>query len=510
MKRTRAWTFGAASYAVAAVAALGAASRAVSSAASSTASRAASSTASRTALRADQGDDQRAGRGAEQAADASAHASAPAGLEGRPAAGETSALQARIDAARSGDTVVVGPGAYEGDLVLDRPLRLVGQGRPRLVGSGSGSVVRIRAPDVTIEGFDVDGRGGGDLGRDSSGIHVAAPRAMIRDCRIERALFGIYLREADSARVEGTTIRGIPGKAPGEKGSGIHVWNTHGFRLVRNTIVDARDGLYIQSSSGGAIFHNTVREVRYGIHYMFSDENVFEDNTFENGAAGAAIMYSKRIVFRRNQFLRNRGFASVGLLFKACDDVVAEDNLVADNARGLFLEGSYRNQFRRNVIAGSDVGIVLYDSCAGNRFEGNSFFGNMTPLTLVGKRTDTIFEGNYWSDNDEPDLDGDGRSDRPYRLSSAFDHFRGNLTAADLLSGGPAAAALAAAERAFPILQMVAAQDTAPLVRPPELAKVPHPSPRARRLRLSGVGGSIGALVCGSAVLIAGGRKGGA
>ena len=146
-----------------------------------------------------------------------------------------------------------------------------------------------------------------------------------------------------------------------------------------------RDGLYIQSSSQGFIRGNRVRDLRYGLHYMFSDDNVFEDNLFENGAAGTALMYSHRITFRRNRFLHNRGFASVGLLFKACDDVIAEDNLIADNARGIFLEGSYRNVFRRNVIAESDMAIVLYDSCAGNRFDGNSFVGNLTPLQLVGQ-----------------------------------------------------------------------------------------------------------------------------
>ncbi len=104
-----------------------------------------------------------------------------------------------------------------------------------------------------------------------------------------------------------------------------------------------RDGFYIQSSSHGVIRGNTARDLRYGLHYMFTDDNLFEDNTFENGAAGTAIMYSKRIVFRRNRFLHNRGFASVGLLFKACEDVTAESNLIADNARGIFLEGSYRN-----------------------------------------------------------------------------------------------------------------------------------------------------------------------
>jgi len=439
--------------------------------------------------------------------DAAGHASAPGTLEGRPAGHETSPLQARLDAAPGGATIEVPPGVYEGDLLIDRPVRLVGLGRPRLVGSGRGSVVRVRADDVTIEGFDVDGRGGGNLGRDSSGIHIAARRGRVRDCRIDRALFGIYLREADGARVEQCTIRGIPGKDPGEKGSGIHVWNTRGFTLAGNTVTDARDGFYIQSSPGGVIVRNAVRDVRYGIHYMFSDDNRFEDNTFENGAAGAALMYSKQILFRRNAFVRNRGFASVGLLFKACDDVVAEDNLIADNARGIFLEGSYRNVLRRNLIAGSDVAIVLYDSCGGNRIEDNVFVGNMTPLTLVGKRTDTAFEGNYWSENDEPDLDGDGRSDRPYPLGSVFDHFRGNLTAADLMSVGPAAAAVAAAERAFPVLQGVAVFDPSPRVRPLELRDVPASATRAGRADAAGLVVSLGALAGGGMALLAGRRR---
>jgi nitrous oxidase accessory protein len=344
---------------------------------------------------------------------------------------------------------------------------------------------------VTIEGFDIDGRGGGDLGRDSSGIHGAAARVTVRDCRIRQSLFGVYLREAPDSVVEKSFVRGIPGKAPGEKGSGIHVFGTEGFRFTGNEVVDARDGFYIQSSSKGRIEGNVARDLRYGLHYMWADDNVFEDNLFENNAAGAVVMYSHRIEFRRNRFLRNRGFASVGLLLQSCDDLVAEDNLMADNARGIFLEGSHRNLFRRNVVAQSDAAIVLYASSSGIRFEGNSFVGNLTPLTLVGKRPDAVFVGNYWSEHEAPDLDGDGRSDLPYRLTSVFDHFRSNLTAADLFSQGFAADALGVAERAFPILQPVEVVDAAPLARPPELLNVPAPMSRAGGVSAGGVASSL-------------------
>jgi nitrous oxidase accessory protein len=124
-------------------------------------------------------------------------------------------------------------------------------------------------------------------------------------------------------------------------------------------------------------------------------------------------------------------------------------------------------------------------------FEGNSFVGNLTPLLLVGRRTDTDFDGNYWTGNDEPDLDGDGRSDRPYRLSTVFDHFRGNLTAADLFVDSFASAALGVAERAFPVLQPVQAEDRAPLARPPVLSDVPQPDGAKPRADAVGMAGSV-------------------
>ena len=253
-----------------------------------------------------------------------------------------------------------------------------------------------------------------------------------------------------------------------------------------------RDGFYIQSSSHGFIAHNTARDLRYGLHYMFSDDNVFEDNVFENGAAGTALMYSRRITFRRNRFLHNRGFASVGLLLKACDDVLAEDNLIADNARGIFLEGSYRNRFRRNIVAESDTAIVLYDSVGGERLRGQLVRRQPDAADRSsGRRTDTRFDGNYWSDNDEPDLDGDGRSDRPYRLSSVFDHLRSNLTAADLMTPGFAAAALGVAERTFPVLDPIPVVDRAPLARPPALPDVPRARATPRQASARGLAVSL-------------------
>jgi nitrous oxidase accessory protein len=153
----------------------------------------------------------------------------------------------------------------------------------------------------------------------------------------------------------------------------------------------------------------------------------------------------------------------------------------------------------------SDMALVIYDSSGANVFEGNAFIGNLSPLSLSGRRTDTRFTRNYWSDHREPDLDGDGIADRPYRLSNVFDHLRGNLTAADLFSQSAAAAALGAAERAFPVLDPIPVVDEQPLARPPRLPDVPGQSVSARsHPAASGISPLL--LFLGCAVLAAGAK----
>lgn len=411
-------------------------------------------------------------------------------------------IQQQIDAAEPGARIEIPAGRYRGELIVRRSVHLVGVGRPLLLPGTDRSVVIVTAPDVTVEGLDIDGEKRGDLSRDASAILTAAPRTVIRECRVRNTLFGIYLKESPGSRVERCEIRGIPERPAGEKGSGIHVWNTDGFTLIANDIKDVRDGLYIQASPHGVIRGNKARDLRYGLHYMNSDDNTFEENVFENGDAGTAIMYSRHLTFRRNSFVRNRGFASVGLLLKSCDDVVAEHNLIADNARGVFIEGSDAIAIRENVIAQSDVALIVFASTSRTTIEGNTFVGNLSPLSLVGRRTDTIVRGNYWSENDSPDLEGDGITDQPYRLTSLFDHFRGNLTAADLFSRSLSMSALAAAERAFPVLETTPVADARPLAHPPNLP-VPREDDVARRQ--SAPLGLVGAAAaCGLGLLLLG------
>ena len=286
-------------------------------------------------------------------------------------------------------------------------------------------------------------------------------------------LYGIYLYRSSGNAIQRNRIRGRPELASGERGAGLHLWDSHHNKLEDNVISEQRDGMYIQSCSGNEIRRNRVFNLRYGLHYMNSNQNVFEDNLFSDNVAGAAIMYSNRIEFRRNAFVRNRGFSSFGILFQDCDELVAEENFIVDNATGIFMEALRNTTFRRNTIANNDVAMQMFASSDANVFTENNFIDNLNPLLVIGRKTTTKWSaggrGNFWSEYDAYDLDQDGRGDVPFKIQNIFQYMEGNYPRLRLYLDSPAARAMAAAEMTFPILKGSSEIDNAPLMKPIEL-----------------------------------------
>jgi nitrous oxidase accessory protein len=377
-------------------------------------------------------------------------------------------VHAAIAAARVGDTVVVRRGTYEGNLVLDKPLTLQGVDRPILRGSGKSSVLVVTAQGCVISGFVIE-HSGGDLTREDSGILLKSNNNKIEDNELHDVLYGIYLFGSSENTLRRNVIRGRAGLESGERGAGLHLWNSHNNTIEDNTISIMRDGMYIQNCTGNEVRRNRVSDLRYGLHYMSSDRNVFEDNFFTNNVAGAAIMYSNKIEFRRNAFIRNRGFSSFGILFQDCSEMLAEENFIIDNATGIFIEALRGSTLRRNVIAENDVAIQMYSNAAANVITENNFVDNLSPLQLVGRGSTTKWEfngrGNFWSNYEGYDLDGDGRGDVPHKVQNVFDSMEGNYPRLRIYLNSPAAQALAMAERTFPILRGSSEVDRSPLTK---------------------------------------------
>ncbi len=381
-------------------------------------------------------------------------------------------VQAAIDAANVGDTVQVRAGLYTGNLTLHKQIALEGIGRPTLRGEGAASVVTVFADGCVIRGFIIE-HSGGDLAREDSGILLKSSNNQIEDNELRDILYGIYLYSSHGNVLRRNRIRGRSELEQGDRGAGLHLWNSPDNIIEDNVISEERDGMYIQSCNGNQIRRNRVFNLRYGLHYMFSDRNIFEDNFFSNNVAGAAIMYSNKIEFRRNAFVHNRGFSSFGILFQECSELLAEENFIVDNATGIFMEALRKTTFRHNTIANNDVALQMFSSSDANVFTENNFIDNLSPLQLIGRSTTTKWSesgrGNFWSDYEGYDLNEDGRGDVPLKIQNVFEFMEGNHPRLRLYLDSPAARAMAVAEKTFPILRASSEIDEAPLMKPVQL-----------------------------------------
>lgn len=401
--------------------------------------------------------------------------------------GHFQTIQAAIDAAHAGDKILVGEGTYTGNLILNKQIILEGINLPVLRGAGTASVITIIADGCTVRGFVIE-HSGGDLTREDSGVLLKSNRNVIEDNDLRDILYGIYLYSSSGNALRRNRIRGRPELDVGGRGAGLHLWNSPDNMIEDNSITEERDGIYVQSSNDNQIRRNRVTRLRYGLHYMSSDRNVFEDNLFSNNIAGAAIMYSNKIELRRNAFIHNRGFSSFGILFQECNQLVAEENFIVDNATGIFMEALRKTTFRRNAIANNDLALQVFSNSDANVFTENNFVDNLSSLQLVGKSTTTKWSengrGNYWSDYDGYDLNEDGRGDVPWKIQNVFQYLEGNYPRLRLYFDSPAARAMATAERTFPILKGSPVVDEAPLMSPVALRypfAVEQPNRRGHR-----------------------------
>ena len=391
-------------------------------------------------------------------------------------------LAAALAKAAPGATISVPPGDYPGSWVLDKPVTLVGEGMPALVGPGEGDVVHVTAPNVTLRGFVVRGSGI-SLDREDAGVRVSADHATLEDNRIEDALFGIYLEEAPFGIIRGNTILGMD-LPESRRGDGLKIWYSADTLVEGNTLRLTRDAV-IWFSPRTTVRNNVLEDGRYGLHFMSTDDHLIENNVVRGNSVGIYLMYGSNYTVRNNLLADNRGASGYGLGLKETNKATIEGNRFVNNRVGIYSDASPLRpeatvEMQRNLFAYNEIGLLLLPNVQHNVFTNNIFLENGEQVTISGGGDLTLNEwqrdgrGNYWSDYRGFDADGDTIGDLPYESQSLYESMTAKYPELRLFHLSPAADAIDLAARAFPIFQPRAIlADPSPLMQTPELPPVP-------------------------------------
>jgi nitrous oxidase accessory protein len=375
-------------------------------------------------------------------------------------------VAAAVGAAHPGDTVRVGKGNYNEHIVIDKPLILLGIGRPTIDGQNRGDVIRVRASDVTIQGFIVRDSGS-DLTAQNAGVYVepGADRATVQDCDLVYDLFGVWLENSKDSQIIHNVITGKRDLLSAARGNGIEVYNTVGARIIDNNISYTRDGIYVDISNNALFRGNKIHHVRYGTHYMNTNNSTWENNESYLNHGGLALMEVRNLTVRNNIAWGN---ADHGIMLRTIQDSRIENNIVAGNGRGFFIYDAEYNVVKNNLVIGNQTGIHLSAGSRNNQVDGNDFIDNQTQIKYVASgdvewgRT----QGNYWSNYSGWDQNGDGIGDIPYEANDVVDRLNWQYPLLKLLLSSPSVQTLRFVARQFPVLRAPSIVDKHPRMHP--------------------------------------------
>jgi len=286
-----------------------------------------------------------------------------------PSGGEDfSSIQEAVDSAQDGDIILVNPGIYRENVIVDKEISIISNStsddivnRTYVLGAVSAEdVFYISSNNVTIEGFYISG---GPSGKD-------------------RYEVGIYLEGADNCSLS----------------SNVLILNDIGIALI--------------GSRGNYISSNVVTLGYKGIVLEDSEENILANNMVITNDRGILLNNSANNTLMNN----TAGSNSRGISLEMSDMNKLISNRIFRNEYGIFTRMAEYNDLYNNSLHLNGIGVYFNESSYNTAYlnEFANYINAVDEGTNIWNSSST---GNYWDKYSGEDADGDSIGDTPYVIN---------------------------------------------------------------------------------------------
>jgi parallel beta-helix repeat protein len=232
-------------------------------------------------------------------------------------------IQAAVDNANSSDTIIISPGIYAENLIINKSLALIGEDRDTTIvnGLGGGDAISIKSDSVTITGLTVMSNDTSIMGNaifvDPVGHHEGI---IVNDTKLANSYYGLSLAFCSYSL------------------------------FSHNIINDNTVGIELVNSNNNVFSNNTISGNGEGTALDYINSyNVFFGNTFSGNGEGAAIRQSSS----ENLFYHNNFLDQITIEFPASNNWTrnGEGNYWSSYEGQDFHSGQYQNETGSDGIA---------------------------------------------------------------------------------------------------------------------------------------------------------------
>jgi len=188
----------------------------------------------------------------------------------------------------------------------------------------------------------------------------------------------------------------------GGPGSGVALIDSHGCNISHNFMLGGLAAIFLYNSSNNVIAYNDVRYPKgngWGILLLGSDNNTIRENSIVSSAQ-----------------------QSIAISVTDCANNKLKHNKIEDCFYGILISDGNDNEINGNIVENNREGITLWRGRRNCAYH-NNLIDNPYDVEDTGQNMwSNGAEGNYWSDYNGTDSDGDGIGDTylPWR---GVDHY---------------------------------------------------------------------------------------